>query len=645
VGAAPAGAAAPALDRFEATRGESPATVDRGGRQILLRGVNVNQLGDYYRANPGLDPTVPLREADFDQIASFGFDSVRLLVHWSLLEPSPGAFDQAYVARIRQAVRWARERGIYVVLDMHQDAWGKFVATPPEEQCAPGFSRDVGWDGAPQWATFTDGLPTCRAGGVREITPAVAQAWQSFWIDRAGIQTHLVETWAKLARAFAADPTVAGYDLINEPNPGFTPSATAPTLLSQFYTRTTDAIRAAERSAPGGFSHTIFFEPLVVWSATAVDAIPPPTFTADTNIVFAPHVYAGSLTVTPFVTSHEGHDFAAQGAASYGTTYWSGEWGWFGDAASERGLIAGYAKEEDSRLVGGAWWQWKQACGDPHNIGEPGGRPGSTTGNINRFACPEQRSLGTPATTRRILARAYARAAPGRLTALASDPDTGALRVAGRDDNRSGSCELVIWLPGDFGRPELSARGVSNLRVHGFAGGWIATGCAHGAYEVRRVRVAGALGSQRGCVAHSAPIGPRNIGRVRLGDTRARQVHRIRFGPTRATSYSYRWCVKRSKRRVTAVFSKRGRSGRALLVGTTATRHRMRGVGPGARGRTLRRRFPRARRLTRTIFAAGPHSRRLFGVRRGRVRFVAVADRRLLRKPTTLRRYLRRGGL
>ena len=36
-----------------------------------------------------------------------------------------------YVARVREAVRWAAEHDLYVVLDMHQDAWGKHIATPP----------------------------------------------------------------------------------------------------------------------------------------------------------------------------------------------------------------------------------------------------------------------------------------------------------------------------------------------------------------------------------------------------------------------------------------------------------------------------------------------------------------------------------
>lgn len=45
--------------------------------------------------------------------------------------------------------------------------------------------------------------------------------------------------------------------------------------------------------------------------------------------------------------------------------------------------------------------------------------------------------------------------------------------------------------------------------------------------------------------------------------------------------------------------------------------------------------------------APNPRSPRLFGIRRGRVRFIAVADRRLLRpgKRRALRRYLAYAGL
>ena len=92
--------------------------------QVLLRGVNVNQLGEYYQANPDLAPTVPLTEDDFREIARLGFNTVRLIVSWSTLEPTPGAYNDGVRREIRQAVGWAASYGLYVVLDMHQDAYG-----------------------------------------------------------------------------------------------------------------------------------------------------------------------------------------------------------------------------------------------------------------------------------------------------------------------------------------------------------------------------------------------------------------------------------------------------------------------------------------------------------------------------------------
>jgi hypothetical protein len=147
-----------------------------------------------------------------------------------------------------------------------------------------------------------------------------------------------------------------------------------------------------------------------------------------------------------------------------------------------------------------------------------------------------------------------------------------------------------------------------------------------------------------GCLARRSPVGPRNIGRVRLGLTRRRVLRRVRPRPVRRGRRVYRWCVKRSSGRVSAVFSRRSARGRARLVVTTARLHGMRGVHRGTRVRRLRARFRHRRRLSRGLYRAGPHSRRLFGVRKGRVRFVAVADRKLIRRRRSLSRYLHRAG-
>jgi endoglycosylceramidase len=473
------------LPRLHATRGADPAILTSDGRQVLLRGVNVNQLGDYYRQVPSLPSTFPLHSSDFTAIRGLGMNTVRLIVHWSALEPTRGAFNTKYVARIRKAVRWAAKRGIYVVLDMHQDAWGKYIASPKSEICAPGGEHQHGWDGAPKWATITNGTPTCFFS-IRELAPAVGAAFQNFWDDTDGIQGELVTTWARLARAFAAEPAVAGYDLMNEPNPGYSVGLSDTGPIAQFYARTIAAIRQAERGPRKGFSHIAFFEPGAIWSAAGTDAPPAPALITDANVVFAPHLYGGSLAA---VSVDDGYRNAETAAAQYGTTVWSGEWGWFGDPKADEANIREYAVQEDAHRWGGAWWDWKQACGDPHMFSNGDDTtPEPVSVSLNRFACPSRRALGMPPTTRRLLTRPYVRFAPGRITSLQSDPDRATAHVGGSDpDTRHGSCRLELWVPGKA-KPRATGTKVRQVRARRVRGGWTVTACARGAYTLKVAR-------------------------------------------------------------------------------------------------------------------------------------------------------------
>jgi len=472
-------AAASSLPRLHVTHQGRPRIADDQSRTVLLRGVNVNQLGDYYQDDPSIPSTVPLSSTDFERISGLGMNVVRLIVHWSKLEPAKGVMDAAYLAQIRQAVDWAAANDIYVVLDMHQDAWGKYIATPPTETCLPGFDRAIGWDGAPQWATLTDGLPTCRIQ-LRELSLAVAHAFESFWVDRETIQTHLVNTWAALAREFAADPTVAGYDFLNEPHPGLTPGVSELVFLGSYYRRALDAIRDAEDGAAGGFHHIGFFEPMDYWSSASIGVSPIP-FTADRDVVFAPHLYGGSITLdrslgVDLISIGFGFDEAAREAARYGATFWSGEWGWFGDPATQAAMVKEYAAHEDAHLVGGAWWQWKQSCGDPHTIGTPGGKPPPTSGNLVVLSCPDNGDLGLAQPFAHVLARAYPRAAPGELRSLASDSETGVMDLAG-----DGKGVLDLWSPR---APVVTGTGITGLTVMPSAGGFRAQAEVCGAYSV-----------------------------------------------------------------------------------------------------------------------------------------------------------------
>ena len=248
-----------------------PVIGDVTGRRVLLRGVNVNQLVDYYLRDAKVPATQKPTDDDFAKIASYGFSVVRLGMSWSRLEPTRGEFDQAYLDEIRAAVASAKAHGLYTVLDLHEDAWGNALAAPGET-CGGGTSPTTGWDGAPAWATITDGALHCQFMA-RDLAPAVAMAYTNFYTDRDGIQTELIRTWATVAKAFADEPAVAGYDLFNEPGIGATPPVSSALLLGRYYAAAITAIRSAEST---GFAHLVFVEPSVLWSGARVrrDAAP-----------------------------------------------------------------------------------------------------------------------------------------------------------------------------------------------------------------------------------------------------------------------------------------------------------------------------------------------------------------------------------
>src|SRR5207248_10811477 len=134
----------------------------------------------------------PLCMADLSQMAALGFNSVRLPVSWSLLEPERGRFSTAYVDRVAQIVDWARSLHMYVIVDIHQNAFSHFVG-------AGDSTVDLAYNsGAPDCATFTDGMPSPVSAGQREPNAAAPEATTNFSYDRDGLQAEYLA-----ARAFA----------------------------------------------------------------------------------------------------------------------------------------------------------------------------------------------------------------------------------------------------------------------------------------------------------------------------------------------------------------------------------------------------------------------------------------------------------
>ena len=478
------------LPRLHAERGDRPGVFDEDGRQVVLRGVNLNGLAEYARANADLDPTLPVTEATWDQIADEGLNVVRLLVSWSRLEPERGEIDDAYVEEIRTQVRSAGERGLYTVVDMHQDAWGPFVATPAGVECPAGREPANGWDGAPAWATPEADVSSCRVaeGEAKPGSDLVVEAWDRFYRDTDGIQTHLVDVWEHLATELADEPSVAGYDLLNEPGHGQGPTAPVGGLLSEFpalgdyYGRAIDAIRQGEQAA-GIDPRPIYFEHSVAGNP------PPAAFSDDPGLVFAPHIYGGSI--VELLTVDQNWDVMLSLADGWDTSVWVGEYGWWDDPAERPEVVERverFAAREDGALAGGgtgvvpvgsAWWQWNNGCGDPHQITAAGMaapdeiRQYRVTGCIDGGA----RDDGVVPAWRDVLTRPAVRFAPGWITALAVDGDAVTLEL--RAEDATPGAVLELWIPGDE-RPLVGGTGIAEVEPTRQGSGWnvTATVCA-----------------------------------------------------------------------------------------------------------------------------------------------------------------------
>jgi len=381
--------------------------VDGQGRVVILRGLNTGNVGkDGVRV---FDPGLLELEA---QNAAWGFTCLRIVFTWEGLEPEPGTYSAGYLKQIEEMVRACREAGVWAILDMHQDL----------------FSRRYGGDGAPAWACQDRGLPMVPAPywGLNYLAQPVMACFDAFWADApgpdgVGIQTHYLRAWQHVARRFRDDPTVAGYDLINEPWPGaetagvvaavlgsvgrsFGPAMLAKWLAAlaspdpnrqyaelaaplqdlrqlerllrdlepvvhsfevakqqPFYDRLVTALREVDPE------HLCFFEPYVLAGCaveTALKAPRRPDGTPHANTVFAPHYYE---TATEIGLAYEGAperigwmlDRGLEAGRRMGVPVWFGEWCSPSPSAfgNDR-FFRDQLDEFDARLCGWAAWSW-----------------------------------------------------------------------------------------------------------------------------------------------------------------------------------------------------------------------------------------------------------------------------------------------
>ncbi len=102
-------------------------------------------------------------EEDFDRAAALGQNAHRLSVEWSRIEPAPGQWDEAALARYRQMLTGLRERGITPMVTLHH---------------------------------FTNPLWLAKDGGWER--PSVVQAFQHFVERTVGALGDLVNLWVTI---------------------------------------------------------------------------------------------------------------------------------------------------------------------------------------------------------------------------------------------------------------------------------------------------------------------------------------------------------------------------------------------------------------------------------------------------------------
>ncbi|MDD2699142.1 MAG: cellulase family glycosylhydrolase [Arcobacteraceae bacterium] len=154
--------------------------LETNGTIIKLKGVNLIAYDDEDGATNDLSADTFVNYSyynydknDFKNVASMGFNAVRINLWYRYFEDesNPYTYKEKGFAWLNSVISWAKEAGIYVMLDMH----------------------------APQGGGFQ---------GPANITP--------FW-NNTTYQDRFKSLWREIARRYKDDSTVIAYDILNEP--------------------------------------------------------------------------------------------------------------------------------------------------------------------------------------------------------------------------------------------------------------------------------------------------------------------------------------------------------------------------------------------------------------------------------------------
>jgi len=150
--------------------------------QIVLKGINIGIPTDETDTPQDIWDVKSVSDKDFENIASLGFNAIRLMMNYKMFEDdaSPGDFKEDGWHWLDRAVSLAKASGLNIMLDMHAPQGGY------QSDKAVGFSAF--------WGTSTTDPNTAN-------------------------QNRLLVLWNAIANRYKHETGILGFDLINEPRP------------------------------------------------------------------------------------------------------------------------------------------------------------------------------------------------------------------------------------------------------------------------------------------------------------------------------------------------------------------------------------------------------------------------------------------
>ncbi|MEJ0089071.1 MAG: cellulase family glycosylhydrolase [Limisphaerales bacterium] len=318
---------------FLHTQGEN--IVDEHGQKIMLRGVGLGNwmLPEGYMWRFGDEGDRPrkmekiasdligpdnaakfwqefrkqyITQKDIQRIAQLGFNSVRpaLNARLFLSEGENPVYQDEGFELLDNLIKWCKQSGVYVIIDMH-------------------------------------GAPGGQTG--QNIDDSINDEPRLFMNPTN--QDRLVALWVKIATRYKDEPTVAAYDLLNEPLPERTGAAAKyKNELEPLYKRITQAIRTVDKK------HMITVEGVNWANDWSVFSTP-----FDSNLVYQFHYYCWD-NPTKLKGIHEYLDYRKR----LGAPVWVGETG-----EKDVAIYWGTTDYFEANNIGWSFWPWKKM--DTHN--------------------------------------------------------------------------------------------------------------------------------------------------------------------------------------------------------------------------------------------------------------------------------------